>query len=173
MLYLLDANTLIDADRYYYPLDRVPEFWDWVIWQAEQRHVQIPVEIFAEMTNHQDALVTWLKKHREILLLDDAVDPMLVRKVLNQCYGQDLTELENARIGKDPVLVAQALKNVSQRVVVTNEKSKPSKRRGNRKLPDVCSDLHVRCYNMFHLIKELDFRTNWKQLLSYSKAFLD
>ena len=27
MLYLLDANVLIDASRYYYPIQRVPEFW--------------------------------------------------------------------------------------------------------------------------------------------------
>ncbi|MCY4508918.1 MAG: DUF4411 family protein [Acidobacteria bacterium] len=31
MLYLLDANVLIDAHRDYYPLGRVPEFWDWLI----------------------------------------------------------------------------------------------------------------------------------------------
>ncbi len=31
MLYLLDANVLIDADRDYYPIDRVPEFWDWIL----------------------------------------------------------------------------------------------------------------------------------------------
>ena len=28
LLYLLDANVLIDAHRDYYPLGRVPEFWD-------------------------------------------------------------------------------------------------------------------------------------------------
>jgi len=36
MLYLLDANTLIDAKRDYYPIDRVPEFWSWLIFQGQQ-----------------------------------------------------------------------------------------------------------------------------------------
>ena len=35
MRYLLDANVLIDADRDYYPLGRVPEFWDWLLHQSE------------------------------------------------------------------------------------------------------------------------------------------
>ncbi|RPI71776.1 MAG: DUF4411 family protein [Geobacteraceae bacterium] len=28
MLYLLDANTLIDAKRDYFEFERVPEFWE-------------------------------------------------------------------------------------------------------------------------------------------------
>ncbi len=39
MLYLLDANTLIDAKRDYYPIERIPEFWDWLIHQGEQDKV--------------------------------------------------------------------------------------------------------------------------------------
>lgn len=31
MLYLLDANVIIDANRDYYPLERVPEFWAWLV----------------------------------------------------------------------------------------------------------------------------------------------
>lgn len=31
MLYLLDANVLITANRTYYPLERVPEYWAWLV----------------------------------------------------------------------------------------------------------------------------------------------
>lgn len=31
MLHILDANILIDANRDYYPMDRVPEFWEWLL----------------------------------------------------------------------------------------------------------------------------------------------
>lgn len=30
MLYLLDANELITAHNLYYPIDVVPEFWEWL-----------------------------------------------------------------------------------------------------------------------------------------------
>lgn len=29
-LYLLDANILIDANRDYYPVEAVPEYWAWL-----------------------------------------------------------------------------------------------------------------------------------------------
>lgn len=31
MLYLLDANVLIRAHSDYYPIDRIPQFWEWLI----------------------------------------------------------------------------------------------------------------------------------------------
>jgi len=31
VLYLLDACVLIDANRDYYPIARVPEFWEWLL----------------------------------------------------------------------------------------------------------------------------------------------
>jgi hypothetical protein len=34
MIYLLDANILITASRNYYPIDRVPEFWEWLVYKA-------------------------------------------------------------------------------------------------------------------------------------------
>lgn len=45
MLFLLDANVLIDAHRDYYPLDRVPEFWSWLEHQGENGRAAIPVEV--------------------------------------------------------------------------------------------------------------------------------
>ncbi len=46
MLYLLDANTLIDAKRDYYPIDRVPEFWNWLVFHEKQGNIKIPVEVY-------------------------------------------------------------------------------------------------------------------------------
>lgn len=51
MLYLLDANVLIDANRDYYPIERVPEFWDWLAAIGEQGQAKIPLEIYAEVVN--------------------------------------------------------------------------------------------------------------------------
>jgi len=36
MLYLLDANVLIDANRDYYPIARIPEFWEWLVYHGEE-----------------------------------------------------------------------------------------------------------------------------------------
>ncbi len=47
-MYLLDANTLIDAKDYYYPIERVPEFWDWLIFHGQRGNIKIPIEIYRE-----------------------------------------------------------------------------------------------------------------------------
>lgn len=65
MLYLLDANTLIDAKRDYYAIDRVPEFWSWLIHQGQRGRIKIPVEVYEEFSDtkdkddKKDALATW------------------------------------------------------------------------------------------------------------------
>lgn len=46
MLDLLDANVLIDANRDYYPIERVPEFWEWLADLGECGLTKVPPEIY-------------------------------------------------------------------------------------------------------------------------------
>ena len=62
-------------------------------------------------------------------------------------------------MGQDPYLIAYALADRGNRIVVSNEGSRPSKARANRHIPDVCQDFNIRVVNVFRLIQELDFRT--------------
>ena len=48
LICLLDANVLITAHRDYYPVTRVPEFWDWLLHHAEAGRVKMPLEILDE-----------------------------------------------------------------------------------------------------------------------------
>ncbi len=160
MLYLLDANVLIDANRDYYPLGRVPEFWGWLVDRATEQQVRIPLEMYEEiLAGKDDDLTRWLKDNRAALLLDENVDETLVARVTDSGYAPDLSEEEVERIGRDPFLMAHALANPAQRTVVTTEVSKPKKQRANRHIPDVCDDLGVLCRNTFEFIKALDFTT--------------
>lgn len=162
MPYLLDANVLIDADRDYYPIERVPEFWAWLLDQAECGVIAIPTEMYDEVVAGKGLLVDWLKGHKETLILGAEPDPRLVRDVLSSGYGANLTEDEIASVGNDPFIVAYALAPEERASVVTTEVSKPSAQRGNRRLPDVCQALGVPCINTFKLVKELNFRTGWR-----------
>lgn len=164
MLYLLDANVLIDANRDYYPMSRVPEFWAWLEYQAGQQAIAVVPEIYDELTVGDDDLTAWASKDevRQALMLDEDPDYDLVSRVMDEGYANDLTDDEVDRLGRDPFLVAHALIEINQRVVVTTEVSKPSKKRANRHVPDVCSSFDVRWINTFQLIQELDFHTAWK-----------
>lgn len=160
MLYLLDANVLIDANRDYYPLGRVPEFWDWLVDCSTKGQVKLPLEMYEEiLAGNEDDLTSWLRKNRDSLLLEEDVNEGLVARVTDHGYAPDMTDEEVERIGRDPFLIAYALANPSQRTVVTTEVSKPKKQRANRHMPDVCDDLGVLHCNTFRFIEELDFTT--------------
>ena len=49
VLYLLDANVLIDANRDCYPIARVPEFCDWLLEMGRLGRIRIPLEIYEEV----------------------------------------------------------------------------------------------------------------------------
>jgi Domain of unknown function (DUF4411) len=167
MLYLIDANSIIDAKDLYYVIDRVPEFWDWLLHHGDGGRIKIPLENFDEISpgnDKDDPFYAWRKgpATAKALVLDEEVDILAVQHVLDFGYGKNLTDDELITIGKDPFLIAAAFGR-NDRVVVTSEKSKPKAQRKNRKIPDVCNDLGVRWITPFQLNIELDFKTNWRE----------
>ena len=163
MLYLLDANVLIDANRDYYPIGRVPEFWGWLENGGVNGHVKIPLEVYEEISDGNDDLAEWAKQEqiKAVLRLQEEVDVFLVSSTTDQGYASDLTDDEVVKIGRDPFLIEYALADVGSTCVVTTEVSKPRRSRANRHLPDVCRDLGVECYNTFEFVRALNFSTRW------------
>ena len=167
MLYLLDANVLITANNSYYPIDQVPEFWEWMKHQASENLIKIPREVMDEIKagrkNH-DLLLDWIcdPEIESVLLLDEIVNVALVQQVVALGYAPDLRDDEVEKIGRDPFLIAYALADSTNRTVVTTEVSRPSTQRANRKVPDVCDAVGAKHCGPFALNRVLGFRTNWK-----------
>jgi hypothetical protein len=167
MLYLLDANVLITANGSYYPLDQIPEFWDWIHYQATSDRIKIPREIMEEIKagrKDDDPLLDWIctPEIEASLLLKEAVDVALVQNVVTTGYAPDLRDDEVEKLGRDPFLIAYALADSANRTVVTLEVSRPSTLRANRKVPDVCKAVGVVSCGPFALNKALGFSTGWK-----------
>lgn len=82
MIYLLDANTLIDAKRDYFEFDRVPEFWEWLQYQGSNGNIKIPIEIYEEFeearkaNGERDKLAEWAANPeiKDALLYEKEVD---------------------------------------------------------------------------------------------------
>lgn len=168
-LYLLDANVLITANRDYYPVKRVPEFWSWLAHHAEAGRVKIPVEILDEVKRGRrhkgmDDLLDWLREDsvKDALVLDGQPDPALVRRVVEEGYASDLQEHELEKLGRDPFLIAYALVDPTRHCIVTTEVSSPKKRRANRKIPDVADQFGITSHDVFQFTRGLDFRTDWR-----------
>lgn len=158
-MYLLDANTLIRANTQYYPIARIPQFWDWLVLRGRAGVAKLPNEIADEITAGTDAVSDWLKEKdvRDALRLQEAANVALVRRVVLEGYAPDLNDAEQAKIGRDPFLVAYAMAG-DGRTVVTNENQSPAKQRHNRKVPDVCETMGVRWLTAFGFYEEADFR---------------
>ncbi|MFV0623780.1 DUF4411 family protein [Sphingomonas sp. ac-8] len=163
-MYLLDANALISAHRTWYALNRVPEFWRWILHHAAAGVVKMPPEIYAEVEGGTDELAAWMKnaEHKKALRLAEDADAAKVQIVL-AAYGAGLSDADVIKIGQDPFLVAAALGH-DDRLVVTAEVSSPKKQAANRKVPDICNDCGVAWRSPIEFINELDFTTAWDLL---------
>ena len=159
-------STLNESHELLSPIERVPEFWDWLAEMGRPGRVKIPQEVYEEVVlpkpENPDVLVDWLSDHREDLVLDEAVEVELVAQVTEQGFANDLSDDEIEKVGRDPFIIAYPIACAPDRCVVTNERSRPGRTRANRHLPDVSHQLLVRCKSTFDLIQELDFRTNWR-----------
>lgn len=162
MLYLLDANVLITSKNLYYEFGRVDQYWEWLTFKAEQGAAKIPLEIYEEITIGRDELAAWAKDNKAALVLDEEVDIALVQRVTTEGYAPDLTDIELEAIGRDPFVIAYALADVENRVVVTQE-VRSNKKRQNRPIPSVCDELGVKSCDQWAFGRDLDFRTDWKR----------
>ena len=157
---MIDANVLIRAHEDYYPLERVPQYWTWLENETLVGNIKMPFEIYDEVAVSSGPLREWICRQdiKESLILDEEVNAELLEQVLTDGYGDNLTDSDLEKIGRDPFLVAYALA-MEDRVVVTKETPRPSAQRANRKIPDVCDSLNVRWMRDFDLYKELNFTT--------------
>jgi len=168
LIYLLDANVLIDANRDYYSIGSVDEFWEWLVHHGEQGSIKIPEEIYEEIKAGNDDLAAWAKESdtETALKLGEEVNVDLVRKVSDEGYAPDLSDIDLEKIERDPFLIAYALVNPAERIIVTTENSKPSRLRANRHIPDVAKQFGIQSINTYELTKLLRFSTKWKTTLS-------
>lgn len=170
MLYLLDANTLINAKRDYYQFSRVPEFWDWLIFHGQNGNIKIPIEVYEEFKDatdkngEKDLLAAWAEETatKQSLVLDEKSEMIFVSKVLYEGYITNPTEDDIEKVGRDPFLIAHAFRDPRKRCVVTAEVSKPSRKGASRHIPDVCNFFGIKNCNLFSMISALNFSTQWR-----------
>lgn len=154
-LYLLDANAIIAPNNQYFPIRRIPQYWKWLLEQADADMVKIPDEIFQEITPENDDFSNWIKTNKTKLILNEQLDKEIFNKVINE--GYEIENGDTSEIKNDAIFIAYA-KRKPNRIVVTKEESKPDKKKKNRKIPDVCEKLGIKCINDFEFQEECDFR---------------
>jgi hypothetical protein len=160
-MFLIDANVLITAKNTYYPLEHIPQFWDWLINKGYEGEIKMPREIYDEVANYSDDLADWIKGEdaKSALLLEEDADLRLVQQALRHGYQSNdakFTDSELIKVGRDAFLVGYGLAD-NKRTIVTKEVTKRTRRLGSTRLPDACDDCAVSWCDDFTMYRALDF----------------
>ena len=102
-----------------------------------------------------------MKDNRSDVVLEEIARRTLIEKIIRSEYTSDPTSTELEKMGQDPCLLSYAYRYSDERTVVTTERPRPSAHGANRKIPDVCKSLNLKCIHTYEFIRELNFRTDW------------
>ncbi len=165
-VYVLDANVLISAHRWYYHFDFCTRFWDRLIEFARQNKLHLTGKIYDEILRghdpkkpeEPDQLAIWTStQFKTFVLSDEGADV--------QSEFQRLCEWVDAQSYSDPVkeaffsgvdgwLVAFAM--ATGYTLVTLEKDPNNKK--SIPIPRLCKEFRVRYLDTFQMLHELKIK---------------
>ena len=163
-VYVVDSNFFIQAHRASYPLDVATSFWSKVIQLAEDCKIISIDKVRNEIFKNEDDLKQWC----EINLPDNffyntATIVSQYSQVAAWAASKSGHYLPNALAEfldadeADAWLVAHALVNPLETILVTHELSEPN-RKNKVKIPDVCIANGVQYCNTIEMLRQLGER---------------
>lgn len=161
MIYLLDANTLIEAKNRYYRMTICPAYWSW-IQRSQGAGVVASIEpVGDELRRGHDELAEWAKDQDGLFLPvsdDDTQQAFasVAEHVASQAGVMKPGALEEFLAGADPWLIAKAMA-MKDGVVVTHEQFNLEIRR-KYSIPNVCQHFGVPWIDTFALLSRTDAR---------------
>jgi hypothetical protein len=157
MIYLLDTSVLVQAKDAWYPMHRFHQIWKWLELKAAKGQIKIPREILNEINVDNDPLTDWVVRNKRLLIVDEPILHLDQIYKTGYLFEEPPRLTDTQTIGNDPFLVSYCMNDITNRVVVSAEKSKPERCGKNRKIPDVCDKLGVKHCYMEQVLEDLDF----------------
>ena len=157
MLYLFDANILLEANNRYYGLDFAPGFWKFIEREAKKTTLKSNDMILYELISYGDNVSKWADDRKEIFSISSQDEEI-------QKYFSDIANYvnnhpifsgaEKARFlsGADGWLVATC-KSLNA-VLVTHEVAVPTNSK-KVKIPNIAQEFGVKTINTFDMIRAL------------------
>lgn len=160
MIYLLDANTLIEAKNRYYQMSICPGYWDWLLRANQAGKVHSIRSVRDELQRGNDALAVWAKEHAPMFLDEsDHATQTAFAEVAQHLASSDLPmkagALDEFLSGADPWLIAKTM--TMNATVVTHEQLNLAARR-KFLIPNACQHFGVRFVDTFELLNALEAR---------------
>lgn len=149
--YSIDTSSLIDAYNRYYPPDIIPDLWEKFEEMIKNFELIAIKQVMDELYGQDDDLLKWAKTHKEMFISFDEEIQKVVRLILE--------ELPNSiNLGKEKTnadLWVIALAKIHNITVITGEKGTGKLK--DRKIPDICKKIHVRCFDLLGLFREKEW----------------
>jgi len=158
-MYLLDANTYIEAKNRYYQMSFCPAYWDWLDQQYQSGGLASISSVYDELAKKGDDLSAWIQHRKDQFHPVSAEDIQIKMSEVAQ-YVADLPNKSPGNVaqflsGADPWLVAKA--SLTGETIVTHEV--PVEAHSKKvKIPNICNHFEVNYINTFELLNELDAR---------------
>lgn len=160
-VYIVDSNFFIQAHRDTYPLDIAHSYWNKVRQLAHAGKIISIDKVKDELYDKNDELEAWCKAN----LPDDFFkDTTEIIPEYQQVIAWAATRMNHylpkafneflAADEADAFIVAYALADPAERIIVTQEVSNPQ-RKNKIKIPEPCQALHVRYIRSMELFREL------------------
>lgn len=157
MIYVLDANSFIQAKNLHYRMNVVPGFWDWLLKKHDNAVILSIDQVYAELTKNKsdpDDLHGWAVDHKGFFLKSNSVDIQQIYSDIANYVGQHDVyspgEIARFLSGADPWLIAVAKTNGA--VIVTHEVLAP-RNSTKVKIPNVAREFEVEYTDIFDLLE--------------------
>lgn len=154
MIYLLDANTYIEAKNRYYDMEFCPAYWDWLDQQFAMGLAGSIDMIGRELKDGNDDLADWVKaRGAQFIANDDEATQNTFIEIVQFVMAQGFSPANRDQFlaKADPWLIAKA--RTIGAAVVTHE-SKLSDATKKVKVPNICKQFGVRCIDTFTFLRE-------------------
>lgn len=163
-VYAVDSNFFIQAHRASYPLDVATSFWNKVIELAEVGKIISIDKVKNEIFRNEDELKQWCEINLpDNFFKDTSTTVLQYSQVAKWAASRSGHYMPNALAEfldadeADAWLVAYALVDPTQIILVTHEVSDPN-RKNKIKIPDVCLANGVQYCNTIEMLRQLGER---------------
>ncbi|MBS1776602.1 MAG: DUF4411 family protein [Bacteroidetes bacterium] len=163
-VYVVDSNFFIQAHRASYPLDVATSFWSKVIQLAEDGKIVSIDKVKNEIFKNEDDLKQWCEINLpDNFFKDTSTIIPQYSQVATWAASKSGHYLPNALAEfldadeADAWLIAYALVDPTQHILVTHELSEPN-RKNKVKIPDVCIANGVQYCNTIEMLRQLGER---------------
>ena len=146
--YCLDTNIFIEPWNRFYSTKFTKGYWETLADLAQKDILFSTDEVKKEIEKIDDDLLKWIKNKNFFKSPDEAVQKQ-VTEILKKY--PNLIDNSKGRSMADPWVIAHA-KSRNAVVVTLEQKSRKS---GQVKIPDVCSQEKIECIDIYDLIQHL------------------